>query len=502
MMKSKAFSFFTYVSISLLVYISVFAIFIEPPETVEMPGYIMAIIAAAAVFLLVKAGRWKNSSGFEFSSEGFIVVLSILTFSLRLAWVAAVNTEPVSDFYLYQDYAVKASEGVFRDFHATYALFPFKFGYPLILSLVYRIFGSGLMAAKVFNCVISALTALVIYRIGSKAFNEMAGRSAGLVYALWPAQIMYSSVLASEHIFSLLFILSIALFLESERLESRWPGMLTMAAAGIPLALAHFIRPVSSILFPVLAIYLIIGPAEGTWKKSFVIKARKLLLFVAGFLICFSLLAFMVKNLTGVSIWKSSSGFNILVGTNYDSSGMYSNKDAEILDEFELDFKKVHGEAAKRGLERIIGNPAEFLKLVERKFRIMWGGEDYGFYWSTLEFEESTGFNSALKENSTNYRFISQGYYSILLFFAGVGFWFARKNRVLFAVIPMLVFEALAAAHTILEVQSRYHYPAIPFFIIAAGYGIDRMAEVGFTAAPTAGYREESGEAGARKEGA
>lgn len=400
------------------------------------------------------------------------LVLAVLTLLPRIVWVLTIDTTPVSDFQLYNDYAINVSHGDFKSYPESYPLFPFKFGYPLILGAIYRFSGQSLMAAKLFNILISLLVAFIIYRASAKLFNEKAGRAAGIIFGLWPAQIMYTSVLASEHVFILFFSMSITLFIQMQFFNKGARRYVLPVLMGIFLAFAHFIRPVSVILFPVLFVYLFVVAKNTPLKRAIVSKVFILLLVGVGFLTTIGVLNATVRNLTGVSILKSSSGFSLLVGTNFNSSGMYNADDEKIIYENNFDYEKIHGEGTRIAIERILSNPKQFALLAEKKFIIQWASEDFAMLWSINNLNRETGVSSFILARAADAGLVLQLGYAILLLLAGAGFFLSYRNGMTIQFIILLLLGVFVAAHTLLEVQSRYHYSVIPLMVIAAGYGL------------------------------
>lgn len=472
MSRDKIFSIGMITGVVILIYMMILTIFVKSPSITSMPSYLILLGLTAAVISVIAVCSLFNKLKIKIGAHAFIFCLIAITFLPRLVWILSVKTAPVSDFFLYHDYAIKASQGLYDSYPETYPLFPFKFGYPLLLSVLYRIFGASLMTAKFLNVFISVIVAVLLYWIGKKVFNEESGRIAGLIFALWPAQIMYNSVLASEHVFMLFFAAGIALFIKTQFYMKGAYKYLFPALTGVSLALAHIIRPVSSMLFPVLIFYLFVFVKNTPLKKTILHKLGVISLMLAGFVVIMAIFNAVVVNLTGVQVWRSSSGFSLLVGTNYQSSGMYSSEDEKIISEYNYDFDKIHSESTKRAIERIKSSPLNFMRLAEKKFILQWTSEDFGLYWSINKVTERTPAAEIANNKSNWIELLVQLFYIALLLFATVGFIYSKRAENYFTAIFLMLFGAFVAAHTLLEVQSRYHYPVIPVLIIVAGYGL------------------------------
>ena len=471
MFRNKVYLILVYINIIFLGYIFILSVFVKSPSMLNIPSFlVLAAVGFACIALLWGARLYHGTKP---DNNGFLVILVLVTIIPRVLWILLVNTQPDSDFVLFNNYAVNASKGIFTVFNPTYTVFPFKFGFPLVISVIYRIFGSNLIDAKLFNVLISVCTSLLIYSISRRIFNDHAGRITGLLYSIWPAQIMLASVLASEHIFLLLLLLSIQLFLKAIDHLGTGGTAIYAAGTGISLAVTQFIRPVALILVPIFIVYLFLfKQAHEYGLKSILVKFKAAFTIGVIFVLSFLILTLPLSNLIGVPIYKSSSGFNLLVGTNFVSNGAYNKEDSKIITEFIYDYAKIHKEAMIRAINRILAHPLSFTMLMERKYITQWGSEDYGAYWSMRKTDYTNVIGQYLVDNPRLLNAVSQIYYVFLLLMSIIGCFFFIKNRHYQLVIFLLLFQGLFIAHTFLEVQSRYHFPAMPVFMLLAGFGL------------------------------
>ena len=64
-------------------------------------------------------------------------------------------------------------------------------GYPLYLTIVYKIFGPVIIIPRLLNALFSSITCILIYRLSSRSFGEDAGRMAGIMAVFMPNLIIY-----------------------------------------------------------------------------------------------------------------------------------------------------------------------------------------------------------------------------------------------------------------------------------------------------------------------
>ena len=71
-------------------------------------------------------------------------------------------------------------------------------GYPIYLSIVYWIFGDSILMARIIKAILSAWTAVLVYKLASRNFGEQTGRIAGVFCMLMPNLIYYCSFQLKE----------------------------------------------------------------------------------------------------------------------------------------------------------------------------------------------------------------------------------------------------------------------------------------------------------------
>ena len=71
-------------------------------------------------------------------------------------------------------------------------------GYPIYLSIIYWIFGDSILIARIIKAILSAWSAVLIYKVASRNFGESTGRIAGIFCMLMPNLIYYCSFQLKE----------------------------------------------------------------------------------------------------------------------------------------------------------------------------------------------------------------------------------------------------------------------------------------------------------------
>jgi hypothetical protein len=141
-------------------------------------------------------------------------------------------------------------------------------GYSLFLAIFSL---AGLPAAAVANVILSVFSVILVWKLGRAVFgNDRIALGAAWVFAFEPISVTNSVVLLSDSLFLALFLLSmvrLAVFLREHRLRA-------LAVAGLWLAAATYVRPVTYYLPVALALglFLVLAHVPGLrWKAPAVL---------------------------------------------------------------------------------------------------------------------------------------------------------------------------------------------------------------------------------------
>ncbi|MGA3159604.1 MAG: glycosyltransferase family 39 protein [Terracidiphilus sp.] len=141
-------------------------------------------------------------------------------------------------------------------------------GYPLFLAITSL---AGLPAAAVANVILSVLSVVLVWKLGKTVFgDDRIALGAAWIFAFEPISVIYSSILLSEPLFIALFLLS----LERLTMFLRERNLPVLVAAGLWLAAATFVRPVTYYLPAALAVglFVVLARVPGLrWKAPAVL---------------------------------------------------------------------------------------------------------------------------------------------------------------------------------------------------------------------------------------
>ena len=423
----------------------------------ELPwsAWLLGIGLTFAVFWGVRASALAPLRSVVFTA--LVIALVILP---RLTWVVTVPTLPVYDYERYHTAALALLHG------APHGAPVQDFGVVTFLAALASVFGPGLVPGKLANVLMAALTAMLLLALGRRLFGEPAGRAAALLFALWPADISFRSVFATEFGLVLGWLAGSLVLLRAA--GKHGSANLEFALAGALFGLGSAFRPVGALLLPVALVWV----AARTRGRCSRVLARGVAL-IAGFMLVLAA-QFAVGRVLGFDVRASTLGLNIVNGTDAATEGQFSDENAALF------YQWVEREgpsralvaAVRTGWRRITSKPAAFVGLAFAKYRVMWGNDAYGILWSTTEARArpASAWVSAHQEDLFA---VSQFYYLGLLVFGILGSWrLVRRRFVRGAALLLLALPAFALMHVVLEVQSRYHYPLAHVVLLLAGAGL------------------------------
>lgn len=174
-------------------------------------------------------------------------------------------------------------------------------GYPLFLAPILRLAQDSILAVFVVQVIISALSAVLIYRIANLLqFPKLVGLGAGLLFALEPNIAVYAVSIITEPLFVFLLLLFTYLLvggLLKNKLDKKRYLFLGMLS-GFTVLVRPVLYPFIFVIIAVLAFYLIKQTRGRTWLKL-------TLIFTAGiYLLVFP---WLLRNKIIFNTWSVSS---------------------------------------------------------------------------------------------------------------------------------------------------------------------------------------------------
>ena len=447
------------------IYSSVFVFLLEKSYgslngiLIKVLFFIFLSLAAFEAYHLILTKRKNNCL--------FLVLILIFGMLIRLAAVFYLPCKPVSDYKTMYEVASLAAQGNYIGFAKDSYLyrFPHLTFYCVTVSVLFRVFGTSITVVKLANVFMSALSVFFIYLAGKEIFGREGGAFAALLYALFPAGILYTPVMATENFAIPFFVLALYLFVKAYKSKNKKDAVVFSCLSGIAIAAGSLMRSVYPFYLAAFAVAAVV-----------IFKKRNKLISAAAVLLSF-FLVFQGVSLglyySGVTSYKLTSSAEplsvfLLVGFNYDTHGTYSALDRDVFVNSGNDTQKADKAAKELLKERILGSPYRIPKLFKDKTTILWtNGSFDSVYWSA----DNNGFDKNGLLPILN--FISVVFYVMLILFSLIGAVLYKDRQTIFMLsLTPLAFQC---GHMLIEVQPRYTFSVAFMFVLTAVSGFQAL---------------------------
>jgi hypothetical protein len=262
--------------------------------------------------------------------------------------------------------------------------------YPWFLSLIYRVFGASLAAARTAQAILGAASCGLVMLAARRLFASVAAALvAGVIAAFYAPLVFYEGVLVPATLVAFLSALFVAVLSAADR-----PGTPRLLVSGVILGAVSAANPPSLLLFPFALLHLRFAGAapagEARAQRRFLANA---LLFTIGVAAAVSPLTVRNALRTGEFIpLTTGAGINFYHGNNPGANGFYQVPVYRGIslggtpEEQSINMAKVASGQSDRalsqtgvsnfwlraGLDYIRGNPRAWASLVWRKFEFFW----------------------------------------------------------------------------------------------------------------------------------
>lgn len=396
-------------------------------------------------------------------------VLIWLAFVLPRAALILLDVTPTSDADWYFDHGADfaAGRGHLDNQGGPTAYWPP--GWPMILSVAFRLFGASVTTVGLLNLALAALGGWLLYSLAKRIFGgEATGRLALLLYAIYPNAVGYVPLALTEVAYTTL-LLAICWLLVSERVWWRF------ILAGLLLGLASLVKAQSLAVVPlILAIDLL--RERGFWRRLPRVAVEAVALVALAALVVAPWSMRNQRELGRFVAISTNGGATLLTGNNPTATGDFNPDDPTFK---ALEARKDLGEIERDRLMKEAGvawvkaNPAQFAMLMPKKLLRLWGPD------GEAEWGYQAGYaNYAAHEARFRaVRWINQAYYFALLCAFAIAAvvivlrrWRASERLIGWWLLPYGIAAYPTAIALIFSGQSRFHFPVMPFVCIAAAW--------------------------------
>ncbi|MCZ6835628.1 MAG: glycosyltransferase family 39 protein [Planctomycetota bacterium] len=387
----------------------------------------------------------------------------LLQFVLSIGWATMVPVDPVSDSTVYDLTAWNIAQGqgyVMEDGRPT-AYWPV--GTSGVYAILFALFGHVFWPIVVFNILVRLATTVLVMTLADRWFGSSVALLSGVLMSIWPSQIQFTTVLASELPFALVMLLALWIWLMEDR--SIWGRAMVV---GLILGLASYLRP-TALLLPVVFAMIRLAQQGQIVKTTL---ATSLVFVCLG--ITVAPWAYRNTNTFDQFVLISTNGgTNLWMGNNPESDGTFMSppKDMPDLNEAERD-----KELGRRAVEYIKAEPGAFIWRTVSKLIRLHDRETIGVHWN--EKGLITRFGEGVL---VPLKIMAQTYWLAILGLALAGVALLEiqlkswpdRFRGLFHP-TLLIWTYFASIHAVIVIQDRYHFPSQPFIAILAAVALSQ----------------------------
>ncbi len=395
---------------------------------------------------------------------GGVFLLALL---LRIAYLIEIKGTPVADLLLidsetYDRFARMIMAGEFRgeDIYSMNIL------YPWFLAVFYRLGGGEIALVPMVQAVLSSLSAVMIWWLGTRLFSNRVGLMAGIIAAIYGPFLFYSGAILTPALIDFL-VLTMLVALELYRSSPGWKKTLI---AGLLLGLASLGRGNAVLLVPFAFLFFRLN--QKTLRKALIHGA----LFAGGaasLLLLVSARNYLVEKRV-VPVSANYAAFYI--GHNEHANGLYT------LPEF-IGSASFEGEVGgtKAAVSKIMGRPVTVAESARYLFSEGWrfarqnplqeirlAARKFYFFWNRTESPTNLNYYFA-RDFSWILRLLPLTF-GMVAPFALLGMFFARSRWREHSILYLHISVYLATC-VLFFVSAEYRIPAVPVLILFASHG-------------------------------
>jgi len=386
-----------------------------------------------------------------------------LALILRATWGAVVPVVPISDSRAYDILAhVLAEDGVYGWGKGSPTAY-WPPGTSAMYAALYVFFGRGFGPAVVLNVILSTGIVALTIALSSSFFDRKTSMVAGVLMAIWPSEVAYVTVLASELPFTFLVLSGCTVWFAQGL--SKWARAI---ASGLLFGAASYFRPIG-LLLPIV-LWLSDGLHWARLRAAFPVM---LLSFVT---VAIAIMPWAIRNEKSFGhfvLMSTSDGVNLWMGNNPDSTGRYLPMPVSVQGLSEYDQNKILSEDA---LLYISEHPAEFIARTFKKVALLHTTETIAITWNTGGIKQRFGEGAVFP-----LKLVTQGFWMVILLYAlsGIGLLLCRHDVLPSLTNPvLLIWIYFTAVYSIFVAEDRYHFPSHPFISMLAAFAM--VETIGF----------------------
>lgn len=329
------------------------------------------------------ATRWQRWTSAVARGYRPHLALFVVALALRVAWVLIVQRNGLgfNDALMYHGTAENILSG--RGWELPFTPGPtaqWPPGYTLTLVGTYQVFGVSEQAAELVNAVLGALTVVVLMLAVERIVNRTTALVAGAILAVLPGPILWTEVLVSETLFTLVVVVML-LALSYARDDWRWAVVF-----GLVIGTGAMVRgeAITWLLFPVVLFW-------GQIPRLAIARRLGLVVLAAAVVMA----PWTIRNYAEfgeIMPVGANAGRTLWSGHHPDATGAQTYPTAADFERLGLDADSTEIEISDAfrddGIDFLLDNPVRELELIPLKIIHLNRGDSYVFDWINAHREE------------------------------------------------------------------------------------------------------------------
>ncbi|MEM6926652.1 MAG: glycosyltransferase family 39 protein [Myxococcota bacterium] len=193
-------------------------------------------------------------------------------------------------------------------------------GYPYLLAIPKFLFGVA-QPIKAFQVVVSLLSTVQIYLLGTHVLDRRTGRVAALLFAINPTIAWFTHTMWIETVYTFLLLAAVMLVFEVRERTSLWWA----AALGVTMGIAVLFRGVATYLPPIFLLALVWPadddvsslPSVSAWAEALKAKLRPIAVYVLAWGLTIAPYSLTASNIHGgFMLTDATTGHVLWLGNN------------------------------------------------------------------------------------------------------------------------------------------------------------------------------------------
>ena len=355
-------------------------------------------------------------------------------------------------------------------------------GWAAFMAVLFKVFGPRVFVAQLGNAVLGAATAGFVCALGGRLFSRRIGVVAGVLWAVWPSVVFFTTILFTETLFTALFtagMLGVVVASQEQERRTRW-----LVASGVALSAALWVRSEPFGFLPVFALFL--AWTGASWKRGALGAALLLVVMAVG------IAPWTIRNAVAFGRFiptAANAGWVFYEGNHVGAPG-----GNDLLAMFALREKFDHlsigqgdvecnAEGLRLGLAFVRDHPGETLQIAWRKLVLTYGSDDR----APVLIRGFTGPMKVLPSRHVPlYGYIPENFMTAMQGVANV-YWYAMLALVAIGLSGALGWRpesrilvlggmlTWVAIHAALIGGPRFHQPETTLLAIVAALGVERI---------------------------